>query len=56
MARHAAAFSSASSLVIENSEDAYRAANDLREREQMEASVYSYDYAAEKDLAMFWTG
>ncbi len=50
MAKHAAAFSSASSLVIENSEDAYRAANDLREREQMEASVYSYDYAAEADL------
>lgn len=50
MARHAAAFSSASSLVIESSEDAYRTANDLREREQLEASVYSYDYAADKDL------
>ena len=43
MARHAAAFCSASSLVIDNSEDAYRAANDLREREQLEASAYSYD-------------
>jgi len=50
MARHATAFSSVSSLVIGSSEDAYRAANDLREREQMEASVYSYDYAADKDL------
>jgi len=51
MAKHAAAFSSASSLVIEGSEDAYRAANDLREREQMEASVYSYNYAAETDVS-----
>ena len=50
MARHATAFQSASSLVIASSEDAYRAANDLREREQMEASVYSYDYAADQDL------
>lgn len=50
MAKHAASFSSASSQVIENSEDAYRVSNDLREREQMEAAVYSYDYAADKDF------
>ncbi|KAA6459734.1 hypothetical protein DYQ86_16620 [Acidobacteria bacterium AB60] len=50
IARHAAAFSSASSLVIESSEDAYRTANDLRVREQMEAAVYAYDYASGADL------
>ncbi len=50
MAKHAAAFSSATNLVIDNSEDAYRAANDLREREQMEAAVYSYDYGADHDV------
>ena len=50
MAKHATAFSLATATVIANSEDAYRAANDLREREQMEASVYSYDYAAAADI------
>jgi len=50
MAKHAAAFSTASTLVIESSEDEYRVANDLRERQQMEAAVYSYNYAAEADL------
>jgi hypothetical protein len=51
MAKHAAAFSSATSTVITNSEDAYRASNDLREKEQMEASVYSYNYAADADIS-----
>ena len=51
MAKHAAAFSSATGLVIDNSKDAYRAANDLREREQMEAGVYSYDYSADHDIS-----
>ena len=51
MAKHAEAFSLATKTVVSNSEDAYRAANDLREREQMEASVYSYDYAAAADIS-----
>ncbi len=50
MAKHAQAFNVATASVISNSEDAYRAANDLREKEQMEAAVYSYNYGAETDL------
>jgi hypothetical protein len=51
MAKHAQAFSLATATVITNSEDAYRASNDLREKEQMEASVYSYNYAADADIS-----
>jgi hypothetical protein len=50
MAKHAQAFSVATASVIGSSEDAYRAANDLREKEQMEATVYSYNYTAGGDI------
>lgn len=50
MAKHAQAFDVATATVITSSEDAYRAANDLREKEQMEAAVYSYNYAADADI------
>jgi len=50
MAKHAQAFDVATATVISGSEDAYRAANDLREKEQMEAAVYSYNYAADADI------
>jgi len=43
LAKHTAAFSQASNLVITNSKDAYRAVNHLRQREQIEAAVYAYD-------------
>lgn len=46
MARHAVAFSTATNAVIDSSEDAYRASNTLREREQMVAAVYAYDKEA----------
>jgi hypothetical protein len=50
MAKHAEAFDVATAAVINGSEDAYRVANDLREKEQMEAAVYSYNYAADADI------
>jgi hypothetical protein len=43
LAKHAAAFSSATTVVIDGSEDAYRAANRLRLQEQSAAAVYDYD-------------
>ena len=43
LARHAAAFSDATGLVVDNSKDAYRAAMRLRQREQVAAAVYAYD-------------
>jgi len=41
--KHATAFSSAAGLVVDNSEDAYRAAIALRNKEQAAAAVYNYD-------------
>ncbi len=43
LAKHTAAFSTATALVINSSENAYRGANQLREQEQVAASVYDYD-------------
>jgi hypothetical protein len=43
LAKHTAAFSTATATVIDGSEDAYRAAMLLRLREQAAASVYAYD-------------
>jgi hypothetical protein len=43
LAKHAAAFSTAANQVITSSEDAYRAANQLRQDEQVAAAVYDYD-------------
>jgi len=43
LAKHAIAFSQASNIVITNSKDAYRAANQLRQREQIAAAVYAYE-------------
>jgi hypothetical protein len=43
LAKHATAFSAATATVIDGSEDAYRAANQLRLREQSAAAVYAYD-------------
>ena len=43
LAKHAAAFSTAATQVINSSEDAYRAANQLRQDEQVAAAVYDYD-------------
>jgi hypothetical protein len=43
LAKHATAFSTATATVIDGSEDAYRAANQLRLREQSAAAVYDYD-------------
>src|SRR5580658_1099214 len=43
LAKHATAFSAATATVIDGSEDAYRAANQLRLREQSAAAVYDYD-------------
>lgn len=43
LAKHAAAFSTATATVIDGSEDAYRAANRLRLQEQAAAAVSDYD-------------
>lgn len=43
LAKHTAAFSTATNQVIDSSEDAYRAANQLRQDEQAAAAVYDYD-------------
>lgn len=43
LAEHATRFSQAANIVITHSEDAYRAANRLREKEQIAAAVYAYD-------------
>lgn len=43
LAKHTAAFSVATNEVIDSSEDAYRAANRLRQQEQVAAAVYEYD-------------
>ena len=43
LAKHTAAFSAATNQVISSSEDAYRAANQLRQEEQVAAAVYDYD-------------
>jgi hypothetical protein len=43
IARHAVTFSKATNTVIDNSEDAYRAAIKLRHDEQVAAAVYAYD-------------
>jgi hypothetical protein len=43
LSKHATAFSSAAGLVVDNSEDAYRAAIALRNKEQAAAAVYDYD-------------
>ena len=43
LAKHTAAFSTATNQVIISSEDAYRAANRLRQDEQVAAAVYDYD-------------
>ena len=42
LAKHSIAFSQASDIVVTNSKDAYRAANELRQREQIAAAVYGY--------------
>lgn len=47
LARHATAFSSATAAVVDTSEEAYRAANELHVKEQLQHSIYSYDYTAE---------
>ena len=43
LAKHAAAFSTATNTVVDNSKDAYRGAMALRVREQTVAAVYAYD-------------
>src|SRR5579871_7066446 len=43
LARHTADFSSATSLVVDNSENAYRAAVRLHDQEQASAAVAKYD-------------
>lgn len=43
LAKHTAAFSTATATVVDGSEDAYRAAMRLRFEEQATASVYDYD-------------
>ncbi len=43
LAKPVAAFSTAANQVITSSEDAYRAANQLRQDEQMAAAVFAYD-------------
>lgn len=43
LARHTAAFSSVTNLVVDNSENAYRAAVRLHDREQIVAAVARYD-------------
>src|ERR1700751_5694370 len=43
MAKHAAAFSSATNLVVDASETAYRAAVRLHDQEQIAAAVARYD-------------
>jgi hypothetical protein len=43
LAKHTAAFSTAATLVINSSEDAYRGANQLRQNEQVAAAVSDYD-------------
>lgn len=43
LAKHAAAFSTATATVVDGSQDAYRAAMRLRLQEQATASVYAYD-------------
>jgi hypothetical protein len=43
LAKHTAAFATATNEVINSSEDAYRAANRLRQQEQVAAAVYDYD-------------
>ena len=43
LARHTAAFSTATAVIIDNSEDAYRAANQLRRDEQIAAAIDGYD-------------
>jgi hypothetical protein len=43
LAKHTAAFSTAATLVINSSEDAYRGANQLRQDEQVAAAVSDYD-------------
>ena len=43
LAKHATAFSQATGIVIDRSEDAYRAAIKLRHEEQIAAAVYAYD-------------
>jgi hypothetical protein len=43
LAKHTAAFSTATKTVVDNSKDAYRGAMDLRVREQTVAAVYAYD-------------
>lgn len=42
LAKHTVAFSQASDIVVTHSKDAYRAANRLRQREQIAAAVYAY--------------
>lgn len=55
LAKHAAAFSTATGTVVDSSQDAYRAAMRLRFEEQATASVYNYDqnptWSPYKDLA-----
>ena len=59
LAKHAAAFSSATATVIDGSEDAYRTAMQLRLQEQAAASVYDYDknptWSPYKDLTPLLT-
>lgn len=43
LAKHATAFSQAVGVVVDSSQDAYRAANKLRQDEQEAAAVYDYD-------------
>jgi hypothetical protein len=59
LAKHAAAFSVATTTVIDGSEDAYRGAMRLRLQEQAAASVYDYDknptWSPYKDLTPLLT-
>lgn len=43
LAKHATAFSLATNTVVSSSEDAYRAANRLRQDEQIAESIYAYE-------------
>jgi len=54
--KHPATFASAANLVVENSTDAYRAANDLHEREEVSAGVLAVEEGKDwkfNDIAPF---
>jgi hypothetical protein len=59
MSKHAAAFSAATSTIVDGSKDAYRGAMELRIKEQTVAAVYAYDknptWSPYKDFAPLLT-